>query len=84
MQGARCGTPGSYPELKADAQPLSRPGKSLNMFHVPKHDFDFVHYAVYNCTGISASHIVEEELETCQLADLKPKICFPDFIYVGK
>ena len=30
MQGARCGTrsliPGSYPEPKADAQPLSRPG----------------------------------------------------------
>ena len=35
-QGARCGTqsqiPGSHPEPKADAQPLSRPG-------VPSHFF---------------------------------------------
>ena len=36
MQGARCGTrswiPGSHPEPKADAQPLSHPGIPTNSF----------------------------------------------------
>ena len=35
-QGARCGTrsqiPGSHPELKVDAQPLSHPGIPLLLF----------------------------------------------------
>ena len=33
MQGAQCGTPGSRPEPKAGAKPLSHPGIPLEFFH---------------------------------------------------